>query len=144
MDNLAAGRYRRILERAIGDLKAISFWERLTEELFVVEVSARPGRSFVPEDAHLADAFRTLDIREDQGGVLCDITFYPTAMTDDLARWADYHDRGQIADPPPTLRQLWAAVLAHELSHCLKEDNDEEAAQRWEERALKALRSAGL
>lgn len=144
VDNLASGRYRRYLETAIADLKAISFWGRLTKELFVVEVSARPGRAFVPEDAHLADAFRTLDIREDHAGVLCDITFYPTAMTDDLDRWRDYYDRGLLPDRPPTVRQLWASILAHELSHCLKRDNDEEAAQEWERRALEALREAGL
>ncbi len=144
VDNHSRGRYRRATTRAIRDLRAISFWEDLTRELFVVSLNVRPGRRFVPQDAHLADAFRTLDIRGRHAGVLCDVTFYPTAMSDDLARWRSYYQRGLIAEPPPTERQLWAAILAHELAHCLKKGNGEKAAQGWEERALAALRRAGL
>lgn len=144
MDNLATGRHRRMVQRSIRDLKKIGLWRDLTRELFVIEISARPGRRFVPEDAHLADAFRTIDIRGDRAGVLCDITFYPTAMTDDLVRWTSYHDRGLISDSPPTRRQLWAAVLAHELAHCFKRRNRESDAREWEERALGALRDRGI
>lgn len=144
VENLAEGPYRARIRTAIGDLKAVGMWKKLTEELFVVEISARPGRSFVPEDAHLADAYRTLDIREHHAGVLCDITFYPTAMQDDLERWQGYFDDDLTTDSPPTVRQLWGSVLAHELSHCLKRSNDEASAQAWERRALNALREAGL
>lgn len=144
VDNQATGRFKDLLATAIADLKAVTMWRELTKELFVVELSARPGRGFVPKDAHLADAYRTLDIRGEQGGVLCDITFYPTAMSDDLARWEGYYAEGRISDRPPSTRQLWASVLAHELSHCLKKNNDEEHAQVWERRALGALRQAGL
>lgn len=144
VENLAVGPYRARIRTAIGDLKAVGMWKELTEELFVVEISARPGRSFVPEDAHLADAYRTLDIRERHAGVLCDITFYPTAMRDDLDRWQGYFDDGLTTDPSPTIRQLWGSVLAHELSHCLKKNNSEEDARAWEQRSLNALRAAGL
>lgn len=144
VDNQGNGKHRSRISRAIADLKVVGMWKRLTRELFVVELSARPGRAFVPEDAHLADAYRTLDIRGEHAGVLCDITFYPRAMLDDLERWRSYFERGLMAEPPPTARQLWAAILAHELSHCLKRDNDEDSAQAWERRALRAVRAAGL
>jgi hypothetical protein len=144
VDNLATGRNRRMVKRSIRDLKRIGFWRKLTKELFVVEISARAGRRFVPKDAHLADAFRTLDIRGNRAGILCDITFYPTAMADDLARWTSYHERGLISDPPPTRRQLWAVVLAHELAHCFMKGNKEPDARRWEKRALGAFRDQGI
>lgn len=144
VDNQGIGKHKSRISRAIADLKVVGMWKRLTKELFVVELSARPGRDFIPEDAHLADAYRTLDIRGEHAGVLCDITFYPRAMLDDLDRWRSYFERGLMAEPPPTVRQLWAAILAHELSHCLKRDNDEDSAQAWERRALRAVRAAGL
>ena len=144
IDNLATGPHRRLVKQAIADLRSVGLWRRLTGELFVVEASARPGRRFVPEDGHLADAFRTLDIRGSQGGVLCDITFYPRAMADDLVRWRSFFERGLIAEAPPSRRHLWASVLAHELAHCFKRDNGETDAQRWEARALERLREAGI
>lgn len=144
VDNQGKGKHRSRISRAIADLKVVGMWKGLTRELFVVELSARPGRDFVPEDGHLADAYRTLDIRGEYAGVLCDITFYPRAMLDDLDRWRDFFERGLMAEPPPTARQLWAAILAHELSHCLKRDNDEDSARAWERRALRAVVAAGL
>lgn len=145
LDNVAFGSSAQRVDRAIADLKKIDFWKRLTDHLYVVKFGSRLGRSNIPTDGHLADAFLTVQIDGDLGGPLCDVRFYPTAMKDDLERWRAYFAQGLLDDQPPSLRQFWASIMAHELSHCFVDGpNGERVAQRWEERALAAVRAAGL
>ncbi|MGH2754374.1 MAG: hypothetical protein ACRDLB_08050 [Actinomycetota bacterium] len=139
VENVAFGASHRHANRAIKDLKKIGLWGRLTDHLYVVKIGSRLGRGSVPEDGHLADAFLTAQVDEDGSGALCDIRFYPTAMIDDLERWAQYYAQNLLPDPAPTLRDFWGTILAHELAHCLGHGKGEEAAERWEDRALRGL-----
>lgn len=135
---------KTIIRRAMADLKKVGLWRPLTKHLYGVKFATRPGRHSIPDDGHLADAFLTARIDGDEGGTYCDIMFFPAAMEDDLTRWRGYHARGLLPEPAPTDRQFWASIMAHELAHCLREKRGEEEAGRWEQRALEAVREAGL
>jgi hypothetical protein len=102
----------------------------------VIELGSRLGRENIPRDGHLADAYVTGLVEKRGAGALCDIMFFPTAVTDDLARWRSYHANGYIEDPPPTLRQFWVGLLAHELGHCVEGPRGEKVAEMWERRAM--------
>jgi len=136
VENRALGSSARLVRRAVRDLKRLGLWEPLTRHLYVVALGSRLGRDDVPRDGHLADAYVTGLVEEEGAGALCDIMFFPTAVTDDLARWRTYHASGYIGDPPPSPRQFWAALLAHELGHCMEGPRGERVAERWERRAL--------
>ena len=136
VENNAFGTSARLVQRAIRDLKRLDLWGPLTHHLYVIELGSRLGRDDVPRDGHLADAYVTGLVEEEGAGALCDIMFFPTAVTDDLARWRTYHANGYIDDPPPSLRQLWAGLLAHELGHCVEGPRGERVAEKWERRAM--------
>lgn len=143
VQNVAHGPSKRLVATAIRDLKRVKLWKPLTKHLYVIKIGSRLGRSNVPEDGHLADAYLTAQIDDDGvGGSLCDIMFFPTAMADDLARWRTYNAQGLLDDPAPTRSQFWAAILAHELAHCLNHGSGEPLAEKWEARALEAVRAA--
>ena len=141
VQNVAQGGSRQLVATAIGDLKRERLWKRLTDHLYVVKIGSRLGRANVPEDGHLADVYLTAQIDDGVGGSLCDIMFFTTAMADDLDRWRTYNAQGLLDDPAPTRRQFWASILAHELAHCLDHGRGEPAAERWEAKALEAVRS---
>lgn len=137
----AFGPVRERLLAAVADLKAIDYWRRLTDHLYRVELDSRHGTANVPEDDHLADAYFTGIVEDGRGGAVCDVMFFASAISTDLARWRDYYARGLLADPAPTLRQFYASLLAHELAHCRRGPRGEDVAQAWERRALEALRA---
>ena len=141
VENVAFGRSRAHARRAVRDLKRLGLWKRLTDHLYVVKLGSRLGRESIPDDGHLADAILTAQVDEQGRGALCDIRFYPTAMRDDLVRWAQYYAQNLLPEPAPSLRQFWGAILAHELAHCLGEGKGERVAERWEDRALRGLRT---
>ena len=136
VENNAFGSSARLVQRAIRDLKRLDLWGPLTHHLYVINLGSRLGRDDVPRDGHLADAYVTGVVEEEGAGALCDIMFFPTAVTDDLARWRTYYANGYIDDPPPSLRQLWASLLAHELGHCVEGPRGERVAEKWERRAM--------
>jgi hypothetical protein len=114
-------------------------------------VHVKSGEASVPNDRHLADArfwkqeiaHGTYDYPE---GSFCWIRLFPAAMNEDLERWRSYFEQGVLAEPPPTERQFWAAILGHELSHCPRRGENtapEEVALEWEHRILAALRTHG-
>lgn len=142
--NAALDGSRRQVARAIRDLRRIGMWRRLTRDLYAVRFATRPGRDQVPDDGHLADAYLTAQIDGRRGGSLCDVMFFPVAMAEDLDRWRSYHFRGLLGEAAPSERQFWAAIMAHELAHCLKGGSGEGAAMRWERRALRRLSEAGI
>jgi len=142
--NAALGFSKKLVRRAIADLKEVGLWKPLTRHLYSIRFASRLGRVNIPEDGHLADAYLTAEIDGNEGGAMCDIMFFPSAMAADLARWRAYHSQGLLPDPPPTIRQFWASITAHELAHCLKHGRGEPTAERWEARALAALRDAGI
>lgn len=144
IQNVAFGASRVAVDEAISDLKAIELWRPLTAHLYAVKFASRLGRSNVPRDGHLADAYLSVQIDGAVGGGLCDIMFFPTAMRDDLRRWQAYNDQGLLADPAPSWRRFWASIMAHELAHCRQGRNGETAALEWEERALAAVSDAGI
>jgi hypothetical protein len=126
---------------AVGDLKHLNLWRRLTRHLDHLRLRVRPGRSNVPRDAHLADSlYRFLS---PGGGRLCRVTFYPRAMRDDLAKQRFYYDQGGLAERPPAMAEFWTMILAHELTHCRDERRGERIALRVEARVLEGLRLGG-
>lgn len=141
VENVAFGRSKAHVRRAIRDLRQVGLWDRLTRHLYAVKFGSRNGRENVPDDGHLADVYLTARVDGEFGGSFCDVRFYPTAMTDDLDRWATYHAQG-LMDAPPSLRQFWGAIMVHELAHCMPGPKGEKAAGEWEERALVRLRGA--
>lgn len=142
--NGALGADRKLVAQAIADVKAVGFWRELTGHLYSVRIGVRPGEERIPEDGHLADAIRTIKLDGDMGGIYCQITFYSAAMSDDLARVGQYFDQGLISTPPPTERQFYAAILGHELAHCLGEGKGEDVARAWEARVLQAVQGEGI
>ena len=139
----ATGVTRDRLRVAVSDLKAIDMWRDLTDHLYVIELDSRFGSANAPEDGHLADAYFTGIIDKRGGGVVCDIMFFPAAVTADLVRWRDYFARGLVAEAPPTVRAFYGSLLAHELAHCRRGPHGEKVATGWEERARGALTAAG-
>ena len=140
----APGRIGRRLTQAIADLKTIDLWDPLTRHLFGVKLDSRSGGANVPDDGHLADAYYTGTLSRGSGGEVCDIMFFPVAVRRDLIRWTSYYGAGLIAGPPPTLREFYGSLVAHELAHCRRGPRDEAVARGWEERALEALRAVGI
>lgn len=140
VENAANGKSVGRVKRAIRDLKAVNLWLPLTKHLYKIKFQSRLGAASIPEDGHLADAFLTAGFGKRAQGRLCDIMFFPNAISRDLDRWTYYYSQGATIDPPPTLRQLWAAVTAHELGHCFPGGPGEKVAQRWERKALARLR----
>ena len=138
--NVAFGRSKRRVRTAVRDLKAMGLWRPLTRHLFMVKFGSRLGAVNIPDDGHLADAVLTVAEDARGAGALCDVLFFPNSLAQDLDRWRLYYSHAAIADPPPTLRQLWGAVAAHELGHCLPGGPGERVARRWESKALAKLR----
>ena len=123
VDNSARGRSRWLIARAVRDLKREGFWRPLTRHLYKIYLSTRDGTVNIPEDEHLADALLTADIDRKGSGTLCDIRFYPAAVSRDLVLQWVYFEEGRLSWRPPTLRWFWAAILAYEFVHCLPLSN---------------------
>jgi hypothetical protein len=136
----ATGGVATRMRRAEHDLKEVGLWSRLAEHLYEVRVSVRPGRSDIPSDRHLADAYPSAVAKPGGFGSLCDIAFYPAAIVADLTRWRRYYSQGRAGRPPATLRQYWGSILAHELAHCLGNGKGERVADHWERVARDRLR----
>lgn len=135
--------HRRVA-RAIRDLKTAGMWKKLiSERLYVLEIQSREGVARVPDDKHLADATLQGYIDDEGSGGRCYILFYPVAIERDLAVQQRGFELG-FWDEPPSVRQFWAAVLGHELGHCLDWDGGEPVAEKWEALTLEALRAAGI
>jgi hypothetical protein len=144
VENDALGPSEKRVRRAMRDLKAVNLWLPLTKHLYKVKFQSRLGASAIPEDGHLADAFLTAGFGETAQGRLCDVMFFPNAIARELDRLRLYYSQGLLTNPPPTLRQLWGAVTAHELGHCFPGGPGEKVAQEWEGRALEKLRELSL
>ena len=152
VENGALGPGRYLVRRAIADLKALGFWRRLTRHLYLVQISSRPGLENIPKNEHLADALLSAYVDERGAGPLCSIMFFPAAIERDLARQNLLHSRGLLQRPAPSVRHFYAALLAHELAHCLlghesrrgiPTQGPEPLARRWEDRVLEAASRAG-
>lgn len=136
VENIAQGKSRKRLRRAIRDLEAAGLWRPLTRHLYKVKLDSRLGAVSIPDDGHLADALLTVAFDENAQGSLCDVMFFPNAIARDLDRWRLYYEQGATSHPAPTMRHMWAAVTAHELAHCLPRGPGEKVARKWERRAL--------
>lgn len=135
---------KRRVARAIKDLKSVGLWKRLiSERLYVIEIQSREGAARIPDDGHLADATLQGYIDDEGSGGRCYILFYPVAIERDLVVQQQGFELGHWPEPPP-LRRFWGAILAHELAHCLKWDDGEPFAEKWEARALEILADAGI
>ncbi|MDQ3659857.1 MAG: hypothetical protein M3454_02100 [Actinomycetota bacterium] len=127
------------MSAAVAEIKRLRLWRAMTSHLTRLHIRARPGRSAVPQDRHLADSLYRPT--RDAEGRFCRITFYPRAMRDDLARQRFYFSEGRLPAKPPTMGQFWVAILAHELAHCRDHMRTEKAALRVEHRVLERLRA---
>lgn len=143
ISNEAMGRSRGRVKTAMADLKAVSLWGPLTRRLYSLQLQSDPGLDGLPDDGHLADAMLSAVVDREGAGTHCSVRFYPAAMKREMTTLERGYLDGSFG-PPPTLRQLWAAILAHELAHCRNWEAGEPFAEEWEERALAALRRAGL
>jgi hypothetical protein len=131
------------IEQAIADLKAIEFWDDLTNDLYIVQIQTRPLDDQIPDDRHVADA--VLQARADEGGkgVACVIRFFVPPMMSSLENMDEAFERGLIPRVP-TVRQFWAQVFAHELAHCIGGGQPEDVAQLWEWTTLERLVEEGI
>ena len=140
----ALGRGRLRSRQAVADLKKLGFWPPLTRHVTEVVISTRAGRGSIPEDGHLADAIMNVQLGN-RPGYVCDVMIFTTALADDVGRQEGYYSTGSLQAPPPTLREFWAVILAHELAHCSERGQRGEAySTRWEKRVLAAYDSARL
>jgi len=140
----SAGRIKHLLTTAVGDLKAVGLWKPLTRHLYEIKLDSRAGGANVPDDGHLADAYFTGVVDRRGAGPVCDVMFFPSAVTDDLNRWQQYYGAGLMAESPPSVRAFYGSLVAHELAHCRPGARGEAVARAWEERALGLLRAAGM
>ena len=140
----ALGRGRMRSRQAVWDLKELGYWPRLTRHVTEVRISTRAGRGSMPKDGHLADAILNVQLGK-RPGYVCDVMIYSTALADDVGRQAGYYSAGTLRAPPPTLREFWAVILAHELAHCSERGQRGEVySTKWERKVLAAYDSARL
>lgn len=143
--NAAGDASRAEITQAIRDLKTANVWAAVTpDDVDRIEIRSRDGVERVPDDKHLAEAQRVPYLVGERFAVDCLIVFFPDALRRDLVVQADGYDSGYLDSPPPSERQFWAAILAHELAHCLRWAGGEPFAEKWETRTLAALQGAGI
>ena len=133
------GRPLALLRRGVRDVKAIGLWGPLTRHLGVVKFDAYAEPYRVPRDRHLADAVPMITDETGDFQQRCDVVFYTVAMADQVRIWRREHALG-LRPRAPTLRELYASTVAHELAHCLPGPHGEKVATRWERRAMRKLR----
>ncbi|MDQ4145152.1 MAG: hypothetical protein M3198_15715 [Actinomycetota bacterium] len=130
---------RRRVDRAVKDLKDLGFWKELTRSVASVQIATRPGSGRILEDGRLADSVMSVKLGRDPG-YFCDIMIFSQAIENDVSRQQVYYSQGRLSAPPPTVRQFWAVILAHELAHCTKRGQRGEAYSTiWERRVLDAF-----
>ena len=130
---------RRNVRRAVRDLKGLKVWDDLTDHIDFIRISTRPGVERIPLDGHLADSLFTGLVRPGRDGSLCDVYMYSEAIARDVDNQQTLYAYGRLSAPPPTLRQFWAVVLAHEVAHCSQRGQQGELrSNRWERRVLDA------
>lgn len=146
---------QRLFQATVRDLVRVGVWRKLTRGLHSVELETHPGARS-KAGVHLADAVLSHAVLEGKPLVVCDIRFYPRAIRQELRlfrrvkelglspdEWRDYNDNGVFDEPTPDKSDFWASILAHELSHCLVGPHGEQAAQAWEYKTMRRLRSRG-
>lgn len=130
----------RRIARAVRDLRELGYWKELTAHVVRVAIAGRPGAGRVPRDGRLAQAVSTLHTTGRYPGSWCEIAIFPHALEEDIERQAVYYSQGRLAAPPPSLREFWAVILAHELAHCSPRGQKGEAySTEWEARVLAAF-----
>ena len=131
---------RAHIGRAVRDLEELGFWKELTAHVVRVKIASRPGVGRILEDERLADSIMTVEVTGPWRGMWCDVLIYSTALAEDIEQQAVYYSEGRLSAPPPSLREFWAVILAHELAHCSPRGQRGEAySTKWEGRVLRAL-----
>lgn len=142
---------QKLFQRAIRDLVKVNVWKKLTKGLYSIEMETHPGARS-QAGVHLADAVLNHTLVDNQPEVVCDIRFYPLAIRQELRiwarikelgvtprRWRDYNSNGVFDETAPAKNDFWAAILAHEIAHCLVGPHGEKAAQEWEYKTMRRL-----
>ena len=111
-------------------------WAPLTRRLVILRIEVAPRRARAPADGHLADAALVPYADPTGAGTYCRIRIWLSAVATDLANQRRYYAEGRLDFAPPSERVFRAAVLGHELAHCLgrKALTPEPTALRWEDR----------
>ena len=147
LKNEATGESRRLLGRAIEDLRRLGYWKRLTDHLYSVWITVRPPSSEVPDDHYLAHSLVQPFAVGRHLGERCHINFYADAMQDETEQITE-DAVGAGTEPSPDLVQtVWTSILAHERSHCLPYETKagarvggpEPRARKWEKRVANRL-----
>jgi hypothetical protein len=144
---------QRLFQQTVRDLVSVGVWKKVTEGLHSVELETHPGARS-KAGVHLADAVLNHTVAEGRPLVVCDIRFYPRAIRQELRlfrrveelggspqQWRDYNTNGVFDEEVPAKSDFWASILAHELAHCLVGRHGEKAAQAWEYKTMRRLRS---
>lgn len=132
------------VDQAVADLKELGFWRDLTKHVVHVKIATRPGLERIPEDGHLADAIQNVQL-DPRPGFVCDIVIFSEALANDVTDQMGFYLDGRISTQPPTLRQFWAVILAHEVGHCSPKGQKGEAhSTKWEQRVLSAFHTTRL
>lgn len=135
---------RKRVDQAVADLKELGFWPELTKHVVHVRIATRPGPERIPTDGHLADALMNVQL-EPRPGYVCEIMIFSDALANDVTSQLNYYFDGRLSTRPPTLRQFWAVILAHEVAHCSpKGQKGEELSTEWEQRVLGAFDTTRL
>ena len=135
---------RKRVDKAVSDLKDLGFWRELTKHVVQVNVATRPGLERIPEDGHLADAIMNVQL-EPRAGYVCEIMIFSDALANDVTDQLGFYLDGRLSTPPPTLRQFWAVILAHEVGHCSPKGQKGEAhSTEWEQKVLAAFHTTRL
>lgn len=136
LDIAARGPGRAAIRTAIRDLKRIDVWKPLTRRLVILRIEVAGASTPAPADGHLADAALVPYVDPTGAGTYCRVRVWPSAVAADLGNQRRYYAEGRLDFVPPSGRVFWAAILGHELAHCLgrKALTPESAALEWEER----------
>ena len=147
LQNESTGESRRLLARAMKDLRRLGYWTRLTDRLYGLWITVRPPSSKVAEDHHLAHSVVQPFTVGRHLGERCHINFYADAMQDEIEEITEEAAGAGTPPSPELVQTVWTSILAHELSHCLPYETKagvrvggpEPRARKWEKKVANDL-----
>jgi hypothetical protein len=126
------GQVRQRVEVALNDLRRFGMLDRLTRDLDRLSFSAK--RHGVPRGQHLAESKLTVKKSLVSTERTCRATVFPRSISRQYR--LQESPRYRVPHPAPSFRRLWAAIVGHELVHCLPGHPGERRARASERRIL--------